>query len=272
MGGSGGSAGSVSYAAYLEEWHGYFMSYQTSAYIENDTMADMLNDAFNVSGPQAPNGNPYLNQTAYSPDTALGNAFTAIEDFEASVDVNDIEALTDEVDAYDDELTRQLDQEVIPKFNISMRDLGFVQSSTFAIGRAGKLAEKGRKVSDYEAKLRLEWQQFYQQTQQNIITMKLDAHKITIVSKYEEELRDSEIEALAAGWRIESLSKGGQYLGLLGGGIMLPDKPSKAKSAVAMGLAVASGVSQIYGTWSSGKGKGGAFSGEQSTTPAQITT
>lgn len=59
------------------------------------------------------------------------------------------------VDEYGDELQADIDSKVLPRFQAGMRDANAVMSSSFVLGEALIMAEKGRNVAKYAADLHL---------------------------------------------------------------------------------------------------------------------
>jgi len=229
MGGSGGS-GQVGYADYIEHSHELLITGELGAATFTNNLEAVL---ATVTA-----GNPYASHTAYSPDTALGVMTDAVANFEEeTLTLIDDDVIDDAVDTFDTEATVQLNNVTIPKYNTLMRDICAVQSSTFVIGRASLLASKDRDVSKYRSELQLTWKKLYIQSRSDVMTTTIEVERFRIASKHDEEQRDAEVDKLNANWKLDTLIKGGQFLGILGGGTMVPEGANKTQSAIAGGLA-----------------------------------
>jgi len=230
MGGGGGGSGQVGYADYIEHSHEMMIVGDYAGALFADNLETVLATALA--------NNPYATHTAYNPDTALTAMETARDNFsDVSDSLIDDAVLVADMEAYNDELEAVEIASTLPKYNTLMRDIGAVQSSSFADGAAKITAERVRNVNSYYAKNRVEWKRLYIQSQSELAQTTVTIEKTRIAAKHDEEQRDAEIDRLSALWKVDTLNKGGQFLGILGGGTMVPEGPSKAQSAIAGGLA-----------------------------------
>lgn len=238
MGGSGGSQGSgeVKYAAYLETAHSGIIGTTTIS----QTLISTLNTMMATS--------PYALVNAFNPDTALAAMDSAIAIHKTAIDalLSDASIKADS-DAYAAIIDDQLNTVVKPRFNAMMRDIGGVQSSAFVIGLANIEASRNRDVAKYTGESKMRRIELHTTAIKDNTQFKLDKERMVIAAKHDEEQRNSEIDTYDANWDIDCLLKGGQFLGALGGGTNVPDKPSKLGSAIAGGLSGAAAGFMIGG-------------------------
>ena len=254
MGGGGGGSGRVGYAGYIEIGHELLMFGSAEGLTFSTDLVTALETMLA--------NNPYTTHTAYNPDTALAAMVTALSAFsDVSDDLIDESLIDAEVEVFNVNSTYRLETEVVPKFNTLMRDIGAVQSSTYVIGQASLLAAKSRDVNTYEAEVRGTWKKIYIQSQSELMTAGIEIERMRIASKHDEEQRDAEIDKLSVSWKVDTLVKGGQFLGILGGGTMVPDGANKVQSAVSGGLAGAAAGAYIGATWGAAGGPIGVAGG-----------
>ena len=238
MGGSGGSQGSgkVEYAAYLETAH----SQMVGVSLITTDMKSVLNTMMGTS--------PYALASAFDPDTQLALIDAAIDKFSVTVDkLLDETDITADVDAFADILDDQIEQDIKPRYNALMRDIGAVQSSAYAIGFANIEASRTRDVAKYTSEVRLHRKGLQVQGGRDLLQITLDGKRTNIAAKHDQEQRDTELDVFDADWDITALLKGGQLLGSLGGGTVIPDKSSKLQSALGTGLAGAAAGAYVGG-------------------------
>lgn len=251
MGGGGGSTGRVGYAAYLEGKHEDLITggFATPHYPE-DNLALILRDLFNSTGPQAPLGNPYLDQAPFDPNDALAEMFTDLADYKTDLDTLISDAGIDaEAGSFDVSLTARLDDDAVPKYLTLRRDICSVQADTFVTGKNILYDEKDREVNSYKVRTKFDRKRVFIQHNQVYTTMYIDVEKVRITANVDYENRDAELDRLRAFWRLDTLIKGAQFMGALGGGTAIPDRASKVESAVSMGLAGASAGAMVAGPW-----------------------
>lgn len=249
-GGSGGSQGSgkVSYAPYLEDAHQKMIGDTLTATLDSDLYA-ALNIALAAT--------PYANEVAFNPDVAIQSMIDAVDTFEQAVAtlISDQDTQAD-VNSYAAILDYQINTETLPKFDALARDMGIIQSSSFAIGRAIIASNRDRDVAKYASSLKTSQKERYVAAQAQVAHYAIETQRMRIASKVDENLQNVEFETLDATWEVDTLVKGGQLLGILGGGAALPNKPSRLQSALAGGLSGAAAGALIGGP--SGAAIGGA--------------
>lgn len=228
MGGSGGGQGSgkVEYAAYLETAHTLF--------IGTSTPTTNMVTAMNTATASA----PYSTANAYDPSADLAHMAASVVTFNTAVDqLLNTADITADADAFAAILDDQIATVVVPRYNAHLRDICAVQSSAFAIGLAEIYKGRDRDVAKYTSEIKLSRKGQYIQGKRDVAHYTIETDRMKIASKHDEEQRNTELDALDAGWKMDVLMKGGQLLGALGGGTHVPDKASKAQSAVAGALA-----------------------------------
>ena len=236
MGGGGGASGKVQYAAYLETAHEEIIGTAVTTTTLKETLNTMTLNS------------PYTLASAFDPDARLALIDAAIVSFTTTVDKlldeTDIEA---DINAYAASLDNQIEQEVKPRFNALMRDIGAVQSSSYAIGFANIEANRTRDVAKYSTEIRIHRKGLQVQGGRDLLQRTLDGNRTNIVAKSDEEARNTEIDVYDAEWDMTALLKGGQFLGSLGGGTTIPDKPSKTRSVLGAGMTGAAAGAYVGG-------------------------
>ena len=256
MGGSGGSgSGKIGYPDYVEDIHHDWLTLSGVDVVDH-SISELMNDAFGAS--------PFAVAVPYDPDTdiaayiaAVGSLNTLVTGFttgigsEATItgDVANMEAHLEALK--DDRLTGNL----IPRFEAGMRDINAVVSSAFVIGRTiietDADQEVTRNTASHESKLRLH----YLPTEVEAASMKSDvtrlmieAYRIKIVAKKEENDDSIEYDVADAKWDLEVYTYGGNLLAAPGGGVSVPTgKKNTAASAIGGALSGAA-AGAIVGT------------------------
>ena len=246
MGSSGGSgSGQVRFPPYVELIHAQWLGVG-GVVVTDVSMAEIMNAAFGAS--------PFAAAVPYDPDADIaayiaevGSLSTLVTGFvtgigsEATItgDVANMEAHLEALK--DDRLTGNL----IPRFEAGMRDINAVVSSAFVIGRTiietDADQEVTRNAASHESKLRLH----YLPTETEAVDMKLkvaqtmiEAYRIKIVAKKEENDDGIEYDVADAKWDLEVYTYGGNLLAAPGGGVAVPLGTKKNMAASAIGGAL----------------------------------
>lgn len=270
MGGSGGggSSGKVSYPAYMQTWHETWLTNVGSA----------------MTTAQA--NSPFASAIAFNPATLIADSDNALEEFSdkinayapiaywssvigtvnTGVEAVDEAIITDDIDAYNDLLEDKLNLEILPEYKGSMRTLGAVDSSSYAVGEAilrrGLLHDEAKYAAEIRMKFALQRNEnikslsgeLMQYTlgwlngQQNLATSTIEANRIAIVAYKEQDEMDLEIDAKDALWDLETFQYGANMLGAIAGGTSLSgNKNNKTQSAIGGALSGAAAGATIGG-------------------------
>lgn len=227
MGGSGGGQGSgkVEYAAYIETAHSSLIGTIATP----DTLNSILTTMFANS--------PYATAIAFNPDSQLAEMESLLDEFSTIVDnLLDETDITADVSSYAVILDDQINNTVKPRYEAYYRDIGAVQSSAFAIGLANIEVGRDRDVAKYASELKLRRRDLHTDASKNRLHYGIEVNRLHIAAKHDEEQRNVDLDVLDNGWDMDALLRGGQFLGSLGGGTHVPDKPSKLQSAIGGGL------------------------------------
>lgn len=172
----GGSAGAVSYPAYMQTFHNRYLD-DTGATTITNSVADAINAATSA--------NPFTGKSSFDPTTSLTamdsylfNLDTIITAMAYSTDFTNAYALAAanfplgvaildtitvdttqvaaDVVAFDNELTDRLDNVILPTFKVGMLNINAIQTSSFVLGEAVLRAFKDRDVAKHNSSLRLD--------------------------------------------------------------------------------------------------------------------
>ena len=298
MGGSGGggsSSGAIDYPMYMKNMHANIMTggmMDPTQWPYNGVELDSTDSLF-WEILTAVRNNPYSNQLAYNPDQDI-NAFTwAIQAFESAVTgfslansflTSDLPTITSTVNtAISDAgisglmnsqaaiLADKLTSEVLPRYEVGMRDIGAVNSSAFVIGKALLEGFNTREISDLGAKLTLQNQQSRNTLTGQLIladidlyktkfhlaedTVKIgvDATRVKVVMKNEQVENQLDINANWFRWGVDIFQTGLNGIGSIAGSAVSSHRtPTKnasilggVMSGAAAGAAMAPGLPGI---------------------------
>lgn len=157
----GGSSGSVDYPDYMKDFHELWLN-QIGAEIRSGR-------------------NPFDSSSAFNPNNYINNAFNELSstknlasEITYSPTYNNIRAYVDSyssyfesepsavdeqrmIDSYAEIVMDRFNNDRIPQFEAGMRDINAVQSSAFVIGRGFLLEEAERQISEFTAKVKLDY-------------------------------------------------------------------------------------------------------------------
>jgi ribosomal protein L30E len=228
--GGGGSSGVVDYPAYMKTWHGLALDNAGG-----DTLSQSVTDAMNT----AFGSSPFVSEAAYNPDMPIAEILSAANDLEALVNllsagtplddlVSDVLSparITDTVNAYEADLSARVNATNIPRFEAGMRDIGAVVNSAFVIGRALIEDQVVREVGKFSADLTnqvysdsaIKMIQLKLQYQYQLSALAIEANRMKIVAKKEENDTNIKLEESDALWDLEVFKYGGNLLGAIAG-------------------------------------------------------
>lgn len=265
-GGSGGS-GEIDYPTYIKAVHADMLA-QTDPDVSggidvvNSSVIDAVNSALTV--------NPYWGKTAYNPSgyltsarTKMGEYDLALDDFTtwektavSAVGFVDTYVLSDgkisaDVSAYADLTVDQMNYEVLPRFEVGMRDINAVQSSQFVVGRAVIEGMRSRDVNKYAGDLSAKWMLVRAEVSHAFIesrlkfqAQKIDSRRMLAATFMEYARLDYlaqteyykgtiDLDTLRANWRLDSFQKAANVLaGACGGTVSNEGKLSTLQSAL----------------------------------------
>lgn len=258
MGGGGSASGKVSHSEYLEQRHNEWL-------IDIDVI---------MEGMAAKN--PYITAVAYNPTTLLNAADTAITTYNSALSAFDpnaavsfwenmfdmvVDKVNDSFDstyietattAHRNLLEEDLKNTVLPAYKGSMRTLGAVSTSAYAIGEAILRTSLERNVSKFTSDLTISLEDNkqkaislnlnniaslaanYLEHLKAVATLKVDFNRISIVAYKEQTESNLDSDVRDALWELEYWKYGANLLASISGGVtpLGQDKPSKAASAL----------------------------------------
>lgn len=238
MGGSGGgSSGAVDYPIYIKAIQADWLASGTYAGAGLETIdtgydvTSLLNEGFV--------NNPWTGASAYNPAVQTANMLSAVTTFNSNS-----ETTLDALDAYITSLdtTAQIAAE-LSAFDIGMRNVNAVHSSSFVIGRAviaaGMIKEK-LEAKKMAAQLRLE-------RDNKSMTMAIETNRLVLIAYKEEADRNLDIDQFEAMWGFDIYLKAGNVLASIAGGTTSSGTkgPSTAQSAIGGGLSGAAAGAMI---------------------------
>jgi len=243
-GGGGGGAGMVDYPDYMERVHEDWLDHTNL-----DTIDSSIDDVMNA----ALGNSPWTTQDAYDPDADIVQMIAAPNVLQTLVtllstgttldtlisNVLDDTRIDNVVNEYAADLDARLISDVLPRFNAGMRDINMVVSSAFVIGRANIEENQDRQVAKFSADihnkaasddairiigLKLEYQRV-------VSTMLVEAYRMKIVAKGEQNDTNMKIDEYDALWDLDVFTHGGNLLAAIGGGVQPRYRqPSTAQS------------------------------------------
>ena len=261
-GGGGGGSGKVDYPDYMKTIHGDWLDNSGA-----DTITSSITDVMNA----ALGSSPWTTQSAYDPDNDIVEIVGAPDDIQTLVNLlssgtslDDIitnvlsdSRIDDAVDEYAADLDARLTSEILPRFEAGMRDINAVVSSAFAIGRAIIEENQDRQVAKYSADLHMK---AFSDDAIKVIGLKLEyqriasamlmeAYRMKIVAKKEENEVNMKIDEEDALWDLSIFQYGSNLLASIGGGVASPDtkRPSALQSAIGGALSGAAAGAMIAG-------------------------
>jgi hypothetical protein len=258
--GGGGSSGAVDFPTHMKTVHASWLDKAGTDTIES-SVTTIMNTALG--------GSPFTGASAYDPSTDLTSMMAYVEDLETLIESlsseNSLDSLITTILSddrlsslavlYDEDLSRQLDINVFPEFEAGMRDINSVMSSAFIIGRA--IIEDGRvkETAKFLANLRYKAASddaikvigMKLQYHQSLAQLGIEANRIKIVAKSEENDRNLKIDEADAKWDLEVFQYGNNVLASISGAShYVPDKEgSTTKSAIGGALSGAAAGAMV---------------------------
>jgi hypothetical protein len=251
-GSGGGSSGKVSYPAYVERVHEDWLDQSHTDHITS-SVTEVMSAALGAS--------PYGALIAYDPDADIAAYLAEIASYELLVDSTT--GSLDAVDIIPDELTiadiaaeataygalidDQLLMTVFPRFEAGMRDINAVVTSAFVIGRANleeardheiakvsaDLLIKSKAAATERSDILLRWAMLRLENAHRMATLEIEAERIKIVAKKEENDVLNDLEAKNATWDLEVWQYGANVMASPAGGTGIPGgKGSQVGSAI----------------------------------------
>lgn len=277
-GGGGGGSGAVSWPNYIQEAHYGILSREGL-----DAVSLSVIGAVNA----ALSNDPYSGETAFDPSYDLIFIEDALNNFEADIglwnpytswtSIVDVvnakldgvfseDVITDARDAYADSMQDELDDDILPKYRVGMRDLNMINTSAFAIGEALIYGKKLKEVAKFEADLRLKnaasrWEGLFRSVdrvtenelnkykfKQSLVGMITEGTRLTIVASKEYVDKQLEIDAASARWDMESFQYAANVIAAPSGGTSTPQaRPTSMQSAIGGALSGAAMGGMIAG-------------------------
>ncbi len=280
MGGSGGggNSGKIEYPVYMQTAHSDWLD-NTGA----DSMTSSIVDLMKI----AHGSSPFSGLTVYDPDTRATVFEDAVDDFSTFVlamepgtdwttaistvtsyidaSVLDDTTLDAEVAAHDAIIDARLTDTILPRFQIGMRDINAVVSSSFVIGQSNLEAQAQLDKNKFSADLRLS---NYKQRNDMIMNSTkealnlfihkaeyfkianhylIEAARIKMVMKNEELGQQIEIDEKDTVWDMSVYQYGGNVLASIAGAAAATrgNQPSTAQKALGGALSGAAAGAAI---------------------------
>jgi hypothetical protein len=286
-GGGGSSSGTVDFPAYMKTLHGEWLNRNGASVV---AVGDSINELISAGLVAS----PYDGETAYNPDSNIAEFIAELATFKTIVDnidpetdwisyattvknevdtnIMDDTVITTVTNAHAAVLDDRLTTEVLPRFQVGMRDVNAVISSTFVIGQAVLEAFNTREVAEFDAKLRVAAQGFRNQLifqgidanigllqskinfKNSVTNYSIEANRIKTVLKKEEIAERLDIEDNQYKWGLELYQHGGNILSSISGSsVNTEKKPNKLSSAVGGAVSGAAVGGMIGGAMAGGK-------------------
>lgn len=269
-GSDGDSENTLRYAEYFEAAHKNILNNFGVDVITKSVFA-AINEAFGQS--------PYSEHQVISPDDAFFGSGYSVTDFPslydmfgkfmAGVDVHNLweqtynglfasPTVNTAIDSHAALLADDITQNIYPRFEAGMRDIGAVNSSAFAVGRALIEDSRIKSINEYSAKLQLGlletssrmWGE-HLNWNKNVIAVYYE-----LVNAYHSSLRDANAQNLEMRHRdvlfdLSLYEYGRAMLGVISGaqGTVQPEGPSQLEKSASGALGGAAAGYQATGTW-----------------------
>lgn len=272
-GGGGGTSGAVDFPAYMKTIHGDWLNRSAAVSLASgESVVELIKAGLTAS--------PYDGEVAYNPDTNITAFIAELASFKsaadgvapttdwvsyatavrAEIDANVVSntTLTAATNAHAAILNSRLTTDVLPRFQVGMRDINAVISSSFVVGQAVLEAYNTREVADFDAKIRIaaygqRLQMISQGTKDAIQLLQLrlsfkdsvakttiEAYRIKTVMKNEQLEEQLDIDDKAYKWGLELFQFGSNVLSSISGSAVSTQKaPSKTNSAIGGALSMA---------------------------------
>lgn len=274
--GGGSSNGSIDYPDYMESMHENF-----------------LNAAWTIVQSEIGSASPYSGYSTVDPNFTFGvgggwyspvSAMNAIKDLNLASQFNSIASavnsfsdnISAEVASHSAVLATRLINEIYPRFEAGMSDIGAVCSSAFAIGRSILEDSHTKMVTDFEQKerhkkLEFSWNVALQLTLAHLDKLRLVANlaaeiaRLYTAARYEVDVSTINMAARDRWWDLETVERAGNILASISGGTVARNETAHASglggalsgalSGAAMGAMAGSAIPGI------GTGIGAAIGG-----------
>lgn len=219
--GGGGGSGKADWPDYMKTVHGGWLADM-----------DILIDAGILA-------NPYTGITTYDPDTDLTAMDTAIAAFDTYIGTFSTGYITAAIGSATVDIMGALAADAIPQFEAGMDGINAVQSTGFVLGEASLYARAATAIAKEAVMLYSQAAISIIDGKKTVAAMAVDAKRVRIVAKGEEEGRQTELDVHETTWPFELYMYGGNLLGSIGGGhsASVAKPPSKAMSALGGAMA-----------------------------------
>lgn len=300
MGGSGSSgggstSGAVDYPDYMKDYHGDFLEVAW-AIVQEDQQIGSPYASFSTSSPNVTFG---FGGWWFSPtqglqmfhDYSIGSNVCDMA-AKSCLEVIELTGLPDRISEYtagmSTTLSERLTDEVLPRYESGMRDIGAVCSSAFAIGRANMENTNTRIVARTDAEARLQHLNFFMQSwkdltiQQRQLAVQLvmaesERHRLVAVvsleiarlytaARYDVDIVNAEMAAKDRRWDMENLQYAANILAGISGAAVtraanvqqssLSGAISAMASGAATGAMIGSAVPGLGTAWGAAIGAG----------------
>lgn len=268
----GGTSGKVNYPNHMKYFQKAILynSTDATAELDGDTPNHSILDAFN----SAYGNSPWSGESAYDPDVPIAAMISAIGDFDTLVGAVDYETdwenmvdvatakvdavvvpesyITAAVSAFSDNMSDNLDNNILPRFKAGMADINAVMTSGFVIGQSIIEGMAGRDVAKFNADLSLQisserskliadatktMAQLYGvriDGEKGVVTTTIEANRMKIAAKQSEIDSNLEYDVRDALWDLELFKYPGNLLASIGGGTAVNTTEGPAKGQMAM--------------------------------------
>lgn len=226
-GGSHGS-GRVEYAAYLQSRHGSYLG-DSAIYSMDLNMTQAINMATEV--------NPFEDFNLADPTTEFGLMDAALVTYASAYANFDDSFIADELNVAIAEIDADIANTTLPKHRANYRDLGLCLSSALPNSEALIMAERTRTVAKLEASLRTQFINMKAAALDKSLHYGVEVARMRIVAEHDFNSDQIDLLLRYAEWDMNAILKGGQLISSISGSSIVPDKPSRAQSALSGALA-----------------------------------
>lgn len=278
-GGGGGTSGAVDFPAYMKTIHGLWLDRAGASTVAAGESVNELIHAGLIAS-------PYDGEIAYDPDANITAFLAELAEFKVNVDavapttdwLSYITAVRSEVDtnmlnetsittvtnAHAAVLDDRLTTEVLPRFQVGMRDVNAVISSSFVVGQAVLEGFNTREVAEFDAKLRasnygqrnqlvmqgvgdaIKLLQLKMNFKDSLTKTTIESYRIKTVMKNEELEEQLDIDDKAYKWGLELYQFGGNLLSSISGSAVSTQKtPSKTSTGLGGALSGAASGAMV---------------------------
>lgn len=265
LGGGGGSTGNVELPAHITAAHKDMLNRSVVGISSGNSWVELFNNIASAAS-------PYSGEVSADPDSFLSDMDTSLSSLEALVDglassgtfddyaanILDDTFIENEIEAYSDILTEDIENKTVPRFEAGMRDINAVNSSAFVLGKALIYTERDRQIAKFSADMFLKVKHedalrviiTRLQYQEMLTRLSIEKSRYGIIAKSEESERTLEYKYKDSVFDISLIQGGSNLLAGPSGGVVYDNKgPNKTQTAMGGALTGAAAGAQVGGPY-----------------------